>query len=224
MAAAADIDSVDPKDRGETTAGKHMLASPQTKRGTPTTGSVAAPLSFEAVFREYARLVGRWAQRLGGPGVEADETVQEVFVTVNRRLSAFRGDEKIASWLFQITVRVVANQRRAARRRLVRWVALSQRVADRAIATTPGPAEILEGREATERFYRLLDRLPENHRNVLVLFELEEMSTEQIAALVDRPAATIRVWLHRARAAFTKRWQGEVDIEEADVSQEQEEA
>jgi DNA-directed RNA polymerase specialized sigma24 family protein len=42
---------------------------------------------------------------------------------------------------------------------------------------------------------------------VLVLFELDEMTTDDIARTLDRPPATVRVWLHRARAQFTKRWQ-----------------
>ena len=75
-----------------------------------------------------------------------------------------------------------------------------------ASSNQPTPGEALEEREAAERFYRVLDDLPEHYRQVLVLFELEEMTTEEIARTVDRPAATVRVWLHRARAQFTKRW------------------
>lgn len=189
------------------------LLARQTRQLAVPPGPEAQPLSFEAVFRSYARLVGRWAQRLGGPGVEPDETVQQVFVTVHRRLGAFRGDEKVVSWLFQITARVVANQRRTVRRRRGHWAALSLQVSDQAMSSALGPAEILEAREAAERFYRVLDRLRENHRHVLVLFELEEMSTEEIAALVGRPAATVRVWLHRARAAFAKGWQSQSKLE-----------
>lgn len=198
------------------------LSAPQTRPLAAASSAPADPLSFEAVFRSYARLVGRWAQRLGGPGVEPDETVQQVFVTVNRRLPGFRGDEQLASWLFQITARVVANQRRSVRRRRTSWAALSPQVTDRAMSSAPGPAEMLEAREAAERFYRVLDRLRENHRHVLVLFELEEMSTEEIAALVGRPAATVRVWLHRARAAFAKGWQGQSRLEGDHGSEEEE--
>ena len=186
-----------------------VSASPQKRRGAVPGDDAGAPVSFEAIFRSYAQLVGRWAQRLGGPDVEADETVQEVFVTVNRRLPGFQGSEKLASWLFQITTRVVANQRRAGRRRRFRWVPLSHEIADRAASPGPGPAEIHEAHEAAQRFYRALDQLRENHRNALVLFELEEMSTEEIAVLVDRPPATVRVWLHRARAAFAKGWRNQ---------------
>ena len=193
------------------------LAVPQIGRGTELDElATGAPVSFDSIFRAYSQLVGRWAQRLGGPGIDVDEVVQEVFVTVNRRLADFRGDEKLPSWLFQITARVVANQRRALRRRLFRWVSLSDQIEDRAASHAPGPGEMVEAREAAERFYRVLDRMRENYRDVLVLFELEEMSTEEIAVLVNRPPATVRVWLHRARAAFTKAWHSQVSIDESD--------
>ena len=69
------------------------------------------------------------------------------------------------------------------------------------------PRFALETRQATDRFQRVLDELSERYRSVLVLFELEEMSTDDIARFLERPPATIRVWLHRARAQFTERWQ-----------------
>ena len=50
--------------------------------------------------------------------------------------------------------------------------------------------------------YRVLDRLPERQRRVLILFELEGMSTADIAALIGARVGTVRVWLYRARAAF----------------------
>jgi RNA polymerase sigma-70 factor (ECF subfamily) len=74
----------------------------------------------------------------------------------------------------------------------------------------------LEGRQAGDRLQRVLDHLPERYRSVLVLFELDEMSTDEIARFMERPPATIRVWLHRARAQFTARWRAE----EEDVSAE----
>ena len=161
--------------------------------------------SFEAVCRTHADQIARWAERLGGPGLDPEETVQEVFLIVARRLGEFRGEAKITTWLFRITTRVLANQRRALKRRRT-WARLTHRMADQTACDQPGPAAELERAVATRRFYRALGELPERHRQVLVLFELEELGTDEIARLVDRPAATVRVWLHRARAEFTEAW------------------
>ena len=168
--------------------------------------------SFDAIYRRHARTVGRWAERLGGPRVDADEVVQEVFLAVNRRRAEFRGDAKLTTWLFQITRRVVANQRRAARRREM-WGRLTSRISEAVAGGGPAPGDALEGRQAADRLQRVLDGLSERYRSVLVLFELEEMTTDEIARFMARPPATIRVWLHRARAQFTARWRAEPDEE-----------
>lgn len=162
-------------------------------------------LSFDDVYRLHAKRVALWIRRLGGPRIDADEALQEVFITVSRRLSEFRGEAKLTTWLFRVTTRVVANHRRAARRHGF-WTRVMGRRLDALPSNQPTPGEALEEREAGERFYRVLDELPEHYRQVLVLFELEELTTEEIARTLGRPPATVRVWLHRARAQFTKRW------------------
>lgn len=169
-------------------------------------GSTTEPQpSLEDLCRAHSAQIARWAQRLGGPGLDADEAVQDVLLIVARRLGEFRGDAKITTWLFRITTRVVANQRRAMRRRHV-WGRLTRRIEEQTASEGPGPSDGLEQSESTRQFYRALDELPERHREVLVLFELEELSTDEIAKLVERPAATVRVWLHRGRAAFIEAW------------------
>ena len=66
----------------------------------------------------------------------------------------------------------------------------------------PIPSDELQSRQEIARVYRVLDRLPERQRRVLILFELEGMSTPDIAALIGARVGTVRVWLYRARAAF----------------------
>jgi RNA polymerase sigma-70 factor (ECF subfamily) len=64
------------------------------------------------------------------------------------------------------------------------------------------PVDEFERRQASEMVYRILDRLPAKYRNVMVLFELEELSGEEIATLTGLKPATVWVHLHRARARF----------------------
>ena len=70
--------------------------------------------SFDDIYRRHARTVARWADRLGGARVDADEVVQEVFLTVNRRGGEFRGDAKRTTWLFRITRRAAGSRPHAA--------------------------------------------------------------------------------------------------------------
>ncbi len=174
-------------------------------RHQPSPADAAGLLTLEEVYRLHARAVARWAERLGGPRGDQEEIVQGVLLIVDRRLAEFRGEAKLTTWLFRITTRVVANHRRRVRRRGL-WARLTRRIEEITPAPTGCPGDGLEGREAVIRFHKTLDGLADRYREVLVMFELEEMPTDEIARVLERPPATVRVWLRRARAEFTRRW------------------
>src|SRR5262245_37472326 len=106
----------------------------------------AGPPTFAAVYAAHAPTVARWAARLGGPSADVEDITQEVFVVVSRRLAEFRGDSQLSTWLFGITAKVAANERR--RRKLRQWwFRLVPAVAERAPAAAEGAVEQLEKRE-----------------------------------------------------------------------------
>jgi RNA polymerase sigma-70 factor (ECF subfamily) len=160
-----------------------------------------APVDVAALFRAHGRAVMRWAARLGGPGIEVDDVVQEVFLVANRRLPTFDGRAAVTTWLFRTTAKIVLTARR--KQRLRRWLSRTPEAAVTTMSTVgPTPGEALErGREIAD-VYRVLDRLPEKQRRVLILFEIEGLSTQEIAELIGAKLATVRVWLFRARARF----------------------
>ena len=163
----------------------------------------AAPPTFAAVYAEHAQTVARWAARLGGPAADVEDITQEVFLVVNRRLADFRGESQLSTWLFGITSKVAANERR--RRKLRQWwFRLAPNAGERAPGVADGALEQLEKRQRRVLFHRALDRLNERQRRALVLFELEEMSIEEVALHLGLRPGNVRVLLHRARAAFLK--------------------
>jgi RNA polymerase sigma-70 factor (ECF subfamily) len=159
-------------------------------------------LDFAALYRAHAATVARWAAHLGGPRLDVEDLVHEVFVIAARRATTFRGDAKVTTWLYGITERVVRSARRRDRRR--RWLGFLWRgdVVDSLSAAQPTPLDHLERRQAREVLYRMLDRLGDRYRTIFVLFELEGMSGEEIAVLTGTKPATVWVRLHRARALF----------------------
>jgi len=160
-------------------------------------------LEFDVVYRQHAQRVARWVARLGGPWVDVEDLTQEVFLIVNRQLPSFRGDSQLGTWLFRIAANVVANDRR--RRAIRPWWKRLVRDDERQIPSPDdSPLRRLERRETHQQFYEVLDSLRERYREVLVLFELEQMSTAGIADLLGQNVGNVRLLLHRARAAFLK--------------------
>ena len=163
----------------------------------------AVPGSFAEVYRDNSAQVARWAARLGGPDSEVEDVVQEVFLVVSRKLSGFRDDGNLTSWLFQITRKIVANQRRRLRWRRL-W---SGDQLGCLLSEGLSPDAELERRQVVTLFHRAMDRLPERQRTVFALYELDGMSTPAIAELIGRNLSTVKVQLCRARERFTVAYQ-----------------
>lgn len=159
------------------------------------------PEDAATLFEAHADMVAAWASRLGGPQLDVDDAVQEVFIVVHRRLARFRGESTLKSWLYGITAHVVQHQRRKAKRR--RWFGGSADDDYQLMPPPqPTPVEELERKRRTMAVYRVLDRMREIHRTVLIWFEIEGLDGEAIAELTGIRVATIWVRLHRARAEF----------------------
>lgn len=163
-----------------------------------------AQLELTAIYRDHSEDVKRWALRLGGPGLDAEDIVHEVFLVVHRRLHEFRGEARITTWLYRITLHVVRKQ--AVKQKLGRWLrGLVGDFAGDVPDLTLGPYESVERQQAARLVYRALEVLNHKHRAVVILFELEGHSGEEIAELMGVKLATVWVWLHRGRARFLER-------------------
>jgi RNA polymerase sigma-70 factor (ECF subfamily) len=167
------------------------------------------PCALEEIYRVHAHRVGRWVANLGGPAIDVEDSVHDVFLIVQRRLPEFRGDAQITTWLYQITARVVKAARRRERvRALLSRVHLVDLAGQRPGSSSTAIDE-LERRQARQIVHTVLDQLPEKYRALLVLFELEEMSGEEIAALTGLTLSTVFVRLHRARKLFLAGFESE---------------
>jgi RNA polymerase sigma-70 factor (ECF subfamily) len=166
----------------------------------------AESLELGTVYATYADRVGGWAARLAGPALDPEDLLHEVFLTVREQLPHFRGDAKLSTWLYRITLNVVRDRRRKERRHWLRnlfYGSQQPRIDHKT------PYDSAEERQVTSAVYRVLDQLKERERTLLVLFELEGLSGEEIADLLGVKLDTLWVQLHRARAKFRLRLERE---------------
>jgi len=155
--------------------------------------------TIEELYDRHAPQVERWVRRLAGPLLDPEDILHDVFLVVMRRRHEFRGDAMITTWLFRITEQVVRWRRRNDSLRHWLWSQHGQDFAD-ARPGVPTPIEELDRREQRLRLYAALDRLPDKYRTAIVLFALEGLPGEEIAALTRTDVGTVWVRVHRARA------------------------
>jgi RNA polymerase sigma-70 factor (ECF subfamily) len=161
------------------------------------------PFDLERIFRQHAVTVSGWAARLGGPTIDVEDAVQEVFMVAHRRLGEFRGEAKISTWLFRITERVARHQRRRARwRRWLRGSAVD--VGGQLPALHDDPVETMQRKQAAAQVYGVLDQLSEKLRTVLILANFDDLEPAEIAAMTGLHPTTARVRLHRAREQYRR--------------------
>ena len=164
------------------------------------------PLDIEAAFRRRRGDLERWAARLGGPLVDAEDVAQEVMMVAHARLPEFHHEAQLGAWLFKTTQNVAARHRR--RERIRRWLrGMPLDYATEVQAHGPSVLEEMERREAAADVYSALDRLAEKYRSVVILFEIEGMSGEEIASLTGIGLATVWVRLHRGRQKLRTHYQ-----------------
>ncbi|MEA2699401.1 MAG: hypothetical protein QOI66_3672 [Myxococcales bacterium] len=185
------------------------LAYAAQTQSPPSLTALEKPPDLATLYRQNAGKVARWAGRLNGPEGDLEDIVQEVFIIAQRGLPQWRGDAKITTWLYEITLRVVRDRRRYAKWR--RWLfgrrepgavtAWRDELAN-IPAEQPGPLELLVRRESAETLYRILDGMADRYRTVLVLFELEGLSGEEIAKVTGMSLANVWIRLFRARKKF----------------------
>ena len=181
----------------------------------PPGGSVSDARLVEEVRRgdhsAFEILVRRYENRLMGVLLRfvrdrelARDLAQETFLRVYERLDQFDPSRRFGPWLFRIGVNLALDFLRKRRRRI--WPLL---FSDSRVEKGPDPAvaDPRESLDLEQEVRRVLEAIPEKYRTVLILRDLENFSTSEIAAILHRKEATIRWRLAEARMRFQEAWQ-----------------
>ena len=154
------------------------------------------PPKLRDVYEEHGAFVCRSLRYLGVREADLDDLLQEVFLVVYQRLNDYEEKGRARAWLYSICTRVAHAQRRKLGRRRETNSVLSP--AEESAA--PTQHEHVEDREALALGQSLLDQLPEQQREVFLLYEVEDMTMAEIAQALACPLQTAYSRLHKARA------------------------
>lgn len=165
--------------------------------------------AFVELVRENAGRLLAVARRMLRSEEDARDAVQEAFLQAFRGIGRFEGDARLSTWLHRIVVNASLMKLRTRARKPEQSIdELLPRFYEDGHRIDPGPAwrtdapDPVESRELRTLVRASIDRLPEIHRNVLLLRDIEGLSTQETARMLDIKADTVKVRLHRARQAL----------------------
>ena len=156
--------------------------------------------AFAELVRRFQDRVFRFLLRLTRTREDAQDLTQETFMHAYEALPRWRPDAQFSTWLLRIARNLAYDMLRRSQR--VDFVTLEPEQEARLVDTAPTPEAALQGVEQLRLLETALARLPTDQREVLLLREIEQLSYDEIALVLDVPLGTIKSRIARARLAL----------------------
>ncbi|TXD35210.1 RNA polymerase sigma factor [Lujinxingia vulgaris] len=149
-------------------------------------------VAFRQLYERHVGYVAHHVGRLVGPRGDLEDVVQEVFVQVHRCLADYRGDCTFTTWLYRVSRNVAIDHLRRRKKTvsLDDWRPLRQ---------SGSSWRRLEARDQLRGLYAAMEKMPLDHREAFVLYEIEGMKLREIADLTGDPLNTVASRVRRAR-------------------------
>jgi RNA polymerase sigma-70 factor (ECF subfamily) len=165
--------------------------------------------AFELLVEKYQRKLARLLSRFIRDPAEVEDVTQEAFIKAYRALPAFRGDSAFYTWLYRIGINTAKNYLMAMGRRAPTSTEVEAEEAEgfeegEQLRDINTPESVLLSNEIAETVNSTIEQLPEELRTAIQLREIEGMSYEDIAQVMNCPIGTVRSRIFRAREAIAE--------------------
>jgi len=156
---------------------------------------------FETIISEYQTMVFRTAIGFVHSKEDAGDLTQEVFLKVFRSWNTFRGDAEISTWLYRITINLCLNHiEQQKRRKFFQITGDSLNDFFNRQSEEKNPHQLLEESELTKTIQNAIDDLPDKQRTAFVLSKYDDLSQQEIAAVMETTEGAVEQLLQRAKA------------------------
>jgi RNA polymerase sigma-70 factor, ECF subfamily len=165
--------------------------------------------AFELLVSKYQRKLARLLARFIRDPAEVEDVAQEAFIKAYRALPSFRGDSAFYTWLYRIGINTAKNYLVALGRRAPTTTEFNSEDAEsfedgEQLRDINTPESMMMSKEIAQTVNDTMERLPEELRDAITLRELEGLSYEDIAAIMNCPIGTVRSRIFRAREAIAE--------------------
>ncbi len=169
-------------------------------------------MDFQEVYDGYRMKIVRFMGRMVGEQY-AEDLAQEVFIKVHRALPGFRGESSLSTWIYKIAANTALDRlktpayRQAGREQAPADVPYEDDIPEAADDTSPSVDQNLIKEQMNECIRGLVAKLHPAYRVVITLSEMNELSNREIADVLGVSIDTVKIRLHRARAALKKEFE-----------------
>ena len=173
--------------------------------------------AFDQLVSKYQRKLGRLLSRFIRDPAEVEDVSQEAFIKAYRALPSFRGDSAFYTWLYRIGINTAKNYLVAQGRRAPTSTEFDSEEAEtfesaEQLRDINTPESLLLSKQIGETVNGAIDALPEELRTAIVLREIEGLSYDEIAGMMDCPIGTVRSRIFRAREAVAQKLRPLLDV------------
>jgi len=163
--------------------------------------------AFELLVMKYQRKLGRLLSRWVRDPAEVEDVTQEAFIKAYRALPSFRGESAFYTWLYRIAINTAKNYLVALGRRAPTTTGFDNEEAEgfedaEQLRDSNTPETELEGKQVAAVVNKAMEALPEDLRTAITLREIEGLSYDEIASVMNCPIGTVRSRIFRAREAI----------------------
>jgi RNA polymerase sigma-70 factor (ECF subfamily) len=175
--------------------------------------------AFELLVAKYQRKLGRLLSRTVRDPSEVEDVTQEAFIKAYRALPSFRGESAFYTWLYRIAINTAKNYLVALGRRAPTSTEFNHEDAENfeeaeGLRDSATPESELHGKQIAATVNRAMEALPEDLRTAITLREIEGLSYEEIAGVMNCPIGTVRSRIFRAREAIAAELRPLLDTDE----------
>lgn len=173
--------------------------------------------AFGFLVAKYQRKLNRLLSRMIRDSAEVEDIAQETFIRAYRALSGFRNDSAFYTWLYRIGVNTAKNWLVTQRRRAPTSTSLDNEEAENydegeLLRHNDTPEQLLMSKQIGDTVNSAMEALPVDLRTAVILREIEGLSYEEIAQVMDCPIGTVRSRIFRAREAIAERLRPVLDM------------
>lgn len=167
--------------------------------------------AFAQLIRKYQQRLFDLAMRILNNAEEAEDAVQDAFIEAYRHLSDFSHKSKFSTWVYAIVLNRVRNRLR--RNRVLRWFSLDfiqggdpENPTPRQLSDTQPALELqIDKKLQLESVEKVIRTFALHYQTIFIMYYFQNLSLEEIAVHLERPMATVKVYLHRARQMLYKK-------------------